>query len=54
MQLFLTHLPHILPAAVGLIFLVRFGIAARRQPPADLSDEELQRWQAGHGRRDAA
>jgi hypothetical protein len=51
MELFLSHLPHIVPAAVGLAFLIRFGIVARRSPPADLSDEELRTWQAGtHGR----
>jgi hypothetical protein len=50
MELFLRHLPHILPAAVGLAFLVRFGIVTRRSPPANLSDEELRTWQAGkHG-----
>jgi hypothetical protein len=47
MQLFLSHLPHIVPAAVGLAFLIRFGIVTRRSPPADLSDEELRTWQAG-------
>jgi len=51
MELFLRHLPHIVPAAVGLAFLIRFGIVAHRSPPADLSDEELRAWQAGkHGR----
>ncbi|HEX5261615.1 MAG TPA: hypothetical protein VFW18_09065 [Gaiellales bacterium] len=51
MELFLSHLPHIVPAAVGLAFLIRFGIVARRSPPADLSDDELRTWQAGtHGR----
>lgn len=47
MELFLRHLPHIVPAAVGLAFLIRFAIVARRSPPADLSDEELRDWQAG-------
>jgi hypothetical protein len=51
MELFLRHLPHIVPAAVGLAFLIRFAMVARRSPPADLSDEELRDWQAGkHGR----
>ncbi|HEU0192698.1 MAG TPA: hypothetical protein VFQ71_00785 [Gaiellales bacterium] len=47
MELFLRHLPHIVPAAVGLAFLIRFGIVARRSPPADLTDEELRDWQGG-------
>jgi hypothetical protein len=47
MELFLRHLPHIVPAAVGLAFLIRFAIVTRRSPPADLTDEELRTWQAG-------
>jgi hypothetical protein len=40
----LTHIPHLLPAVVGIGFLVRFGIYAMRLPPAHLSDEELVEW----------
>jgi uncharacterized membrane protein len=39
-----THLPHLLPAAFGLAFLVKFGVYAMRLPPAHLSDEELADW----------
>lgn len=48
MRLFLTHLPHIIPAVVGVAFLIRFALSARRMPPADLSDEDLAVWQARH------
>lgn len=54
MELFLRHLPHIVPAVVGLAFLVRFAVVTRRSPPPDLSDEELRAWQAGkHDRKHA-
>ena len=51
MQLILTHLPHIIPAIVGLAFLARFTWYVKRLPPADLTDEELASWQASHGRK---
>lgn len=47
----LLHIPHLLPAVVGLGFLVRFGIYASRLPPAHLNDEELAEW---HRRKEAA
>jgi hypothetical protein len=40
----LLHIPHFLPAVVGLGFLARFGVYAMRLPPAHLSDEELAEW----------
>jgi hypothetical protein len=43
-QFVLLHIPHFLPAVVGLGFLVRFGLYAARLPPAHLSDEELVEW----------
>ena len=46
----LLHIPHFLPAVVGLGFLVRFGVYAMRLPPAHLSDEELAEW---HRRKEA-
>ena len=53
MQLILTHLPHIIPAIIGLAFLARFTWYMKSLPPADLTDEELANWQASHkhGRR---
>jgi hypothetical protein len=43
-QFVLVHIPHLLPAVVGLGFLARFGVYAMRLPPAHLSDEELAEW----------
>lgn len=51
MDLVLQHIPHIIPAVIGLGFLVRFGIYARRLPPSDLTDEQLAEWNARHSRR---
>ena len=52
MKLILTHLPHIIPAVIGLAFLARFTWYMKRLPPADLTDDELAEWQATHqGRR---
>ena len=48
MDLVLQHIPHIIPAAVGLLFLVRFGMYARRLPPRDLTDEQLTAWEREH------
>jgi len=49
-QFVLLHIPHFLPAVVGLGFLARFGVYAMRLPPAHLSDEELAEW---HRQREA-
>jgi hypothetical protein len=49
-QFVLLHIPHFLPAVVGLGFLVRFGVYASKLPPAHLSDEELAEW---HRRKEA-
>jgi hypothetical protein len=43
-QFVLLHIPHFLPAVVGLGFLARFGVYAMRLPPAHLNDEELAEW----------
>jgi hypothetical protein len=45
-SLIIRHIPHIVPAVLALAFLIRFGLHARRMPPADLSDEQLAEWQA--------
>jgi hypothetical protein len=45
-SLILTHLPHIIPALLGLAFLARFALYVRRLPPSDLSDDELAEWHA--------
>lgn len=45
MDLVLQHIPHIIPAVIGLAFLVRFGICARRLPPSNLTDDQLADWQ---------
>jgi len=49
-QFVLLHIPHLLPAVVGLGFLARFGLYAARLPPAHLNDEELAEW---HRRKEA-
>ena len=49
-QFVLLHIPHFLPAVVGLGFLMRFGVYAMRLPPAHLNDEELAEW---HRRKEA-
>jgi hypothetical protein len=51
MQLVLTHLPHIIPAVVGMAFMGKFALAARRLPAADLSDQELAEWERAHAPR---
>ena len=55
MQLILSHLPHIIPAVIGLAFLFRFAWYMKRLPPAGLTDDELAKWQAaqdaGRGRK---
>ena len=43
-QFVLLHIPHFLPAVVGMGFLVRFGVYASRLPPSYLNDEELAEW----------
>lgn len=50
-QFVLLHIPHLLPAVVGVGFLARFGLYAMRLPPAHLDDDELAEWKR---RRDAA
>jgi hypothetical protein len=50
-QLVIEHLPHILPAAIGLVFLGRFALTSARLPPSELSDAELSRWQMQRRRR---
>jgi hypothetical protein len=50
MRLLLTHLPHIVPAIVALVFLARFALASARMPPAGLTDEQLRHWQAARRR----
>jgi len=42
--LILTHLPHIIPAILGVAFLGRFALYIKRLPPAHLNDEELAEW----------
>lgn len=44
MQLVLEHLPHLVPAAVGIAFLGRFALTTARLPPAGLSDVQLREW----------
>jgi hypothetical protein len=51
MQLVLEHLPHLVPAAVGIGFLGRFAITGARLPPSGLTDAELREWQASRRRR---
>jgi hypothetical protein len=53
MQLLLEHLPHIIPAAIGLVFLGRFALTGARLPPSGLSDAELAQWQRERRRRGA-
>ena len=48
MQLLLTHLPHIIPAVVGMVFMGKFALQARRLPPAGLNDRELAEWDRAH------
>lgn len=48
MQLILSHLPHIIPAIVGLAFLARFTWYMKGLPPADLTDDELAEWHKAH------
>jgi hypothetical protein len=50
MAFILAHLPHILAPLLGLAFLARFAVYVKRLPPSHLSDEELARWQAEHGK----
>jgi hypothetical protein len=50
MGLVLRHIPHIIPAVIGLAFLVRFAIYARKLPPSDLSDDQLAAWERDHHR----
>jgi len=38
------HIPHIIAAVIALAFLVRMGVMMLQQPPAELSDEEVERW----------
>jgi hypothetical protein len=51
MQAVIAHLPHVIPAVVGLLFMARFAVYATRLPPADLSDRELAEWQASRAAR---
>ena len=51
MQLVLEHLPHLVPAAVGIAFLGRFALTTARQPPAGLSDAQLRQWQEARRQR---
>ena len=51
MQLGLTPLPHIIPAIVGMVFMGKFALHARRLPPAGLNDQELAEWERAHAPR---
>jgi hypothetical protein len=50
-QLLLEHLPHLVPAVVGLGFLGRFTLTSARLPPSGLTDAELAEWQRERRRR---
>jgi hypothetical protein len=49
--LILSHLPHIIPAILGVAFLGRFALYIKRLPPAHLNDEELAEWHAQKARK---
>ena len=40
----LTHLPHLLPPVVALVFLARLALWASRQPPSHFTDAEVAEW----------
>jgi hypothetical protein len=47
------HLPHLLPPALGFIFLIKVGFWAADQPPQQLEDDEVEVWRAERERRKA-
>ncbi len=51
MQLIVEHLPHLIPAVAGLVFLGWFSWHLRHEPPPELSDEDLHAWQEARATR---
>jgi hypothetical protein len=45
MRIVVEHLPHLIPAVAGLVFLGWFSWHLRSGPPPDLTDQELAAWQ---------
>jgi hypothetical protein len=44
MEFVLLHIPHIIPALVAMGFLGRFAVVMADQPPAELSDAQIDEW----------
>jgi hypothetical protein len=53
MRWVLLHLPHLLPPALGFMFLGKLGFWAAEQPPQQLEDEEVEAWKAERARQRA-
>jgi len=51
MKLVVEHLPHLIPAVAGLVFLGWFSWHLRMGPPSDLTDQELAAWQEARSTR---
>ena len=51
MQIVVTHLPHLIPAVAGLVFLGWFSWHLRKAPPPELTDQELAAWQEARAAR---
>ncbi len=54
MRWFFIHLPHLLPPALGFMFLIKVGFWAADQPPQHYEDDEVEAWRAERDRRKAA
>ena len=44
MEFVLLHIPHIIPAFIAMGFLGRFAVVMADQPPAELSDAQIDEW----------
>ena len=44
----LTHLPHLLPPVVAVVFLARLAMWAAQQPPSHYTDEQVDEWNREH------
>jgi hypothetical protein len=44
MEFVLLHIPHIIPAFIAMGFLGRFAVLMADQPPAELSDAQIEEW----------
>src|SRR3954469_18266533 len=51
MRFIVLHIPHIVPVLIAFAFLGRLAVVVAEQPPAQLSDEEIDAWHRARAER---